>query len=518
MSTAGIFNTSNFAPRQVASSFSSKIYELMPNGTAPMLAFSSQVDKEVIKDVNHSWFFQEYVQPQATTTTALPATAPSAVSTFKVQDPGFLLEGMVLIAPGTLEQMLIVGIVGNDVAVRRGVGTTAPAALPAGVTLQSIGTAYEESSLRPLPQARSFTEASNITQIFRNTWAVSGTAKSILTQVGDGASATSKRDAMMFHMRDIEMSLLWGEKYKGTLKGQPLRKMNGIYSQIQEFAPQNIVQAPRVTTYDALEAMLDPMFNVVTDQMNMNDRLIFTDAVGANALSKLGRLYNNFITATPGQTKFGHRYTEFQVGRGNFKVMEHPLFNTMNFARGTMFVVDLSSISVGYLPGRETDYKDFNPNANSSSGIAQDNGIDAEGGAYLTEMTVVMRAPMANGIITGLCEVGVPCSPCVTNIYGSIEVDTPCLSGKVQPNTTHVVTVKSKPSSPVQVSTPTGIQNLVTDANGVATFNYVVGTNETYIFSVLPSGAIDNIIYAPSVASICVEQPCKEVLLPEQEC
>ena len=297
--------------------------------------------------------------------------------------------------------------------------------------------------------------------------------------------------------------------------------MGGIYSMLQQYAPQNIVQAPRTTTYDALEAMLDPMFNVVTDQSQMNDRIIFGDSTFVSAISKLGRLYAKesgiSMTMTNGANRFGQRFTEFSVGRGNFKVMEHPLFNTLPFTRGMGMVVDLSSLSVAYLTGRKTDYKDFNPNANSTSGVAQDNGIDAQGGAYLTEMTVCVEAPLANGIIMGLCDVGISCAPCATNVYGSIEVDKPCLSGQIAPNSSVVVTVKSKANTLVKVQTPTGIIEVTTDATGKGTFNYTVGTNESYIFSVLPRG-IDNIVYSPASASVCVEQPCKVVVAPEQEC
>lgn len=521
MSTAGIFNTSNFAPKQLKPSFSSKILKLMPNGSAPLFAMTSQLREETITNVDHTWFFSEYVQPQVVTTSAIPAAAQNAVSTFTVQDTAFMMEGMVLIVPGTMEQLLIVGIVGNKIAVRRGVGTTAAAAVPSGVTLVSIGTAFEESSLRPLPQVGSYTEGSNTTQIFRNTWGISGTAKSLLAQVGDGQMATNMRDAAMYHARDIETSILFGEKYKGTFKGQPLRKMGGIYSMLQQYAPQNIVQAPSTTTYDALEAMLDPMFNVVTDQSQANDRLIFGDSTFVSAISKLGRLYSKesgiSMTMAPGANGFGQRFTEFNVGRGSFKVMEHPIFNTLPFTRGMGMVVDLSSLCVAYLQGRKTDYKDFNPNANSTSGTAQDNGIDAQGGAYLTEMTVCVEAPQANGIILGLCDVGISCAPCVTNVYGSIEVDKPCLSGNVQPNTDVEVTVKSKANTLVKVQTQTGIREGTTDAAGVFKFSYTVGANESYIFSMLAT-AIDNIVYSPASASVCVEQPCKVVLAPENEC
>lgn len=517
MSTTGIFNSSNFTPKQVAPSFSSKLLQMMPNGTAPLLAFSSQLQETTLTNTRHSWFFQDYLQPQAIITGTLPAAVQNAVTTIATADAGSISEGMVLVVDGTMEQVLVVGVVGDAIAIRRGVGTTAPATAAAGTVLTQVGTAFEESSLRPMPQTRSMVEAHNITQIFRNTWAVSGTAKSILTQVGDGAAATNMRDAMMFHGRDIELALLFGEQYSGTLKGQPLRKMGGIRSLIEQYAPQNIVQAPKVTTYDDLEVMLDPLFNVVTDQSNVNDRLIFTDSVGANALSRLGRQLG-VLQIQQGQTAFGQRFTSFSAGRGQFKVMEHPLFNTLGFAKGMMFVVDLSSMSVGYLNGRKTDYKEFNPNANSSSGVSQDGGIDAQGGAYLTELTCLINAPAANGLILGLCDVGVRTQVTVANTFGSLVVDRPCLAGKVQAGDVVNLTVKSVASTGIKVMTPTGQITITTNAQGVGTATYTAGSSETQVFEIVPNAAITGVTYSPAHASICVDQGCSQVFPAEAEC
>ena len=517
MSTTGIFNSSNFQPRQVAPSFSSKLLQLMPNGTAPLLAFSSQLQSETLRNTKHSWFFQDYLQPSCIITSTLPSAAQNAVTTIGTADASTMLEGMVLVVQDTWEQVLVVGVTGDTISIRRGVGTTSPSTATSGTVLTQISNAYEESSLRPMPQTRSFVEAENITQIFRNTWAVSGTAKAMLTQVGDGAQASNMRDAMMFHGRDIELALLFGERYQGTLKGQPLRKMAGIKSLIEQYAPQNIMQAPRVTTYDDLEQMLDPLFNIVTDQGNPNDRLIFTDSVGANNLSKLGRTLG-VLQIQQGQTVFGQRFTSFSAGRGQFKVMEHPLFNTIPLARGMLMAVDLSSMQVGYLEGRKTDYKEFNPNANSASGISQDGGVDAQGGAYLTELTALINAPAANGIIMGLCEVGKKTIVEVANTWGSLSVDHPCLAGKVQVGAIVVITVKSVASSTIHVQTPTGVVAITTNTSGIGTANYTVVAQEVQTFEIVADPAITGVTYTPNNASVCVDMTCVTLPGVEAEC
>jgi hypothetical protein len=408
-----------------------------------------------------------------------------------------------------MEQVLVAGVTGDQVAMRRGVGSTAPRTLPIASEAYSMGSAFEESSLRPLPLTRSLRDVENITQIFRNTWAVSGTVKSLMMQIGDGQDAESKKDATGFHARDIEQGLIFGEKYSGVWKGQPLRKMDGIISFIKQYAPQNYVQAPNVLTYDILEDMLDPLFDVVTDMKNKNDRVLFVDSHARRAISKLGRLSGN-IELMPGQTKFGHSFQSFTTSRGEFTMLEHPMFNTLPVSKGMMLALDLSSMKLAYMAGRNTDYKEFNPNANSASGVAQDNGIDATGGAFLTEVTMQMSAPNANGVIFGIKEVAEDVRIAAPTTYaGSISLDNPCISGKVAPGSVVVITISgAAPSTAIPIATATGIVTINVDAAGTGTANYTVGTMPTYQFTVLQSAGNINTRFQPASISACVEQPC----------
>lgn len=514
MSTLGIFNSSNVAPNQVKPSFSKMIYEQMPGGQATLFGVTSRLNNETLNHWKHSWSFKDYMQPMIRLLQALPPAASGATTVVAAEDAGNIIEGMVLLFADSMEQTLVVGVTGNQVALRRGAGITAPRALPAGSEAYSIGTAFEESSLRPLPLTRSLRDVDNITQIFRNTWATSGTVKAMQMQVGDGQTAESKADATMFHARDIEQAIIFGERYQSVWKGQPHRKMDGLISFIKQNAPQNYVQAPNVLTYDALEEMLDPLFDVVTDNKNKNDRLLLVDSQARKAISKLGRLSGN-IQLMPGQSKFGHSFDGFKTSRGEFTMLEHPLFNTLPFAKGMMLAVDLSSMKLAYMEGRNTDYKDFNPNANSTSGVAQDNGIDAQGGAFLTEVTMCVEAPNANGVIFGVREVG--CTPCVAApeiFHGCVTVNKPCQQGEVDPGTEVVITITgAAPSSTVPVATPTGVIQITLNAQGTGTANYIVGSQPVYQFTAVQSAGNINTVWQPASVSVCVKQPCDGVEL-----
>ena len=517
MSTLGIFNTSNFAPTQITPSFASVIHENYPNGSAPLLGITSRIPKQgaPVTSIKHSWYMKNFFLPNCTVSVPVAASAgQGTLAQITVVEADSIIEGMVLMVESTYEQVLVQGVSGNVVTVRRQAGSTPGRAIAAGTKLYSIGTAFEESSLRPLPVGQSYMSADNITQIFRNSWAVSGTAAAVALQVGTSQVATSLRDAGMQHALDIEKSILFGEKYEGTLKGQPLRKMSGIKSFIETYAPQNVMQAPKYLTYDALEEMTAPMFNIVTDNMNSNDRLLFTDNVGMAALSKLGRSMG-IREYTGKETAFGMAFTSFVTSHGTFQVMTHPLFNTMPM-RGMMMFLDLSSMELKHLQGRDTDYKEFNPNANSANGTAQDNGIDAKGGTYTSEITLEVHAPAANAIIYGVCEIG--CAPCVpvTNDNGSISVDKPCPT-MVDPNSAVVVTVKGKANTTVKVVTPNSIVDVALNASGTGTLNYTVGTMSNYYFAIVADPA-STTIYQPAMASVCVKQGCEPTVQVEQEC
>jgi hypothetical protein len=98
-----------------------------------------------------------------------------------------------------------------------------------------------------------------------------------------------------------------------------------------------------------------------------------------------------------GQTSYGLKFSSFNIARGSFNMIEHPLFNTNPDWAKQAVVVDLSTFRVAYLGGRKTKKEDFN-----MAGQAVDNGIDAVGGTITSELTCVVKNPPANAWIKDL--------------------------------------------------------------------------------------------------------------------
>src|SRR3546814_4037873 len=72
----------------------------------------------------------------------------------------------------------------------------------------------------------------NYTQIFRNGWAISGTAKAVKFLTGSKL-AHNKKMCASYHAEDMERTFLWGKKTITTLNGKQFRLTDGVVQQIE---------------------------------------------------------------------------------------------------------------------------------------------------------------------------------------------------------------------------------------------------------------------------------------------
>ncbi len=399
--TTGIFSTSGFATDLAQKSFAGMITRLMPNGQAPLFGMTSMLPSETAVQIEHGFFTKTMLFPEMTLNGAI---ASGAVTVFTVTSTLNLVPGMVMEADSTKEHILINAIIsGTQVSVTRGVGTVAAGAIADLVKLFQVGNAYEESSLRPNALQINPVRITNLTQIFRNTWALSGSAQATQVIAGESNVAENRQDCAGFHAADMEKALFFGQKFQGTRNGQPFRTMDGlinIVSNLTFYPPSysavNVFTAGATTNYTQLQGFLDPVFNQSTDPKVGNERVIFAGGQARRVLNDIGRLNATYFLQN-GQNSYGLQFAEFRIARGTFRVIEHPLFNSNSSWSKMAVAVDLSTFRVAYLGGRKTKREEFNQN-----GMVVDNGIDAVGGSLLTEMTCVVKNPPANAVIFNL--------------------------------------------------------------------------------------------------------------------
>jgi len=398
----GIFTTTNLTQDLAKKSFAGMITRLMPNGQAPLFGMTSMLQSDTAVQTEHGFFTKTMLFPQF----QVSAAGQTALdTTFTVVSTAQLLPGQIHRIDSTGENVIVNSVISpTQITVTRGVGTVVGTIIAANIFAYQVGNAFEESSLRPNSLIINPVRITNLTQIFRNTWAISDTVRATQMIAGDTNVAESRQDCAAFHAADIEKMLFWGQKSQGTRNGQAFRTADGLISIVGNISyypaymgSVNITTASATTNYTQLEAMLDPVFNQTTDPKVSNERVLFVGGAAKRVLTAIGRL-NSIYQMVDGATNYGLQFSTFKTSRGTFRVIEHPLFNSNVSWQKMAVAVDLSTFNVAYLGDRKTQNKEFNQDGSE----ANDNGIDAVGGTLTTEMTCVVKNPPANSIIYGL--------------------------------------------------------------------------------------------------------------------
>lgn len=400
MST-GIWNSGTFTTDLAAKSFASMITRLMPNGQAPLFGLTSMLATETAVQVEHGFFTKTMLFPMVNLDAAV---ANATDQTFTVASTANILPGMLLRAETTKEVVLVNEVNSStSITVQRGVGSVAAAAIADNVNLYQVGNAFEEASVRPNALAINPVRITNLTQIFRNTWSLSRSAEATQVIAGETTVAENRQDCAAFHAADIEKALIFGQKSQGTRNGQPFRTMDGLINIVSNltyyppsYAAVNVTTAGATTNFTQLETALDPCFNQSTDPKVGNERILFVGGEAKKVINNIGRLNATYYIQN-GATSYGLQFGMFNIARGMFRMIEHPLLNSNAEWSRYAIAVDLSTFRTAYLGGRKTKREEFNMN-----GQVVDNGIDAVGGTLTTEMTCVVKNPPANALITNL--------------------------------------------------------------------------------------------------------------------
>ena len=391
---SGIFNTSLNPAELNTRSFAGSILRLFPNGSAPMFALSSQSGKSSAKASTHG-YFSKTMTFIFTTSTAADA---SGAATLNLASTAGMLPGMTLFNMVTTEVVRILTVVnGTSITATRGFGRTIGTVTANGQKWIQIGTAYEEGSARPTARQLSTTYIPNYTQIFRNAWGLTDTARASMAEQGYSNVAESRKDCSMFHAVDIEGAIIWGQPKAPATgpNGQPIHATQGVIDAMEQYCPQNTNAAGGTTTYDQLIQLLEPAFAYSTDLTNPKEKVVFGDAQAMRVLNAIG-VKSGQVQLTTAETSFGMHFTKFKFYKGTVNLVEHPLMNGLGL-QGTALIMDMPALKLAYLEGRDTKAEEY-----GAGGKLVENGTDGIGGSLTTELAVELINPYSCGIITGL--------------------------------------------------------------------------------------------------------------------
>ena len=393
---AGIFNTSQNPFQLNARSFAGTILRRRPNGSAPLFGMTALTGDSKAKASTHGYFSKTLVFSRL----VLTAESLAADGSLDVADSSGVVPGMVFQNLRTSEVVRILTVSSAlGVTVTRAYGRIAAADMNDTDVLVCIGNSHEEGSPRPGARSIQAVYVANYTQIWRNSWALTDTARASYAEQGYSNIAESKRDCMDFHSLDIESSLFFGQPYMNTYNGQPIHATQGIIDAVRQYAPANVDAFTGPVSYDDLVDAITPCWTYSTDVGDPTTRVAFCDSVAMATLQKIGKEYGE-VTLTQKETAYGMVFSEFRFFKGRVMLKEHPLFNGMGVTPGLMVLVDVPAVKMAYMDGRKFLQENYQPSSSAANSVGT--GVDSQGGSITTEAAVELINPSACGVFTGL--------------------------------------------------------------------------------------------------------------------
>ena len=371
---AGLRGTGDWGVDERPKDFRENILFFNPNGEAPIFALSSKAGKRVVKDPEFAWWCEGNALVRLQTT-APTYTATDTLLTVQSLDPTGTTLGsnygtathlkpgdLLMIEPATetaiyAPEMVEVDNVLSDsqLTVKRGAAGSTAGTIGASSWLTLIGSSYAEGTGAPKAVSRNPTKFFNYTQIFKNTYELTGTADHTKVRTGDPWSNDKKRKAYD-HSRDIEMSILFGRRSETTGdNGKPKRTMGGLRTFIP--AANTVIFPNGPVAPNSIIDALAPVFDFNTGAGDT--RVMF---VGNAAAMEMGKIFNSAtnvrINSTERVKVYGIHFQELLLPQGRILIKTHPLMSRHGVYRKSAFVLDFDAIKWAPLEGRDTKTND----------------------------------------------------------------------------------------------------------------------------------------------------------------
>jgi hypothetical protein len=390
MAIQGIFASNQGIVGERQGDFASAVLMTNPTGNAPFLAMSAGMNKEEAADTVFTWFEDVYHAGRAA------CVSGGTTTTVVVDDGSFYTPNTILLVEETGEHLFVTAVAGNSLTVVRGLANTAIVSITSSHNVQKIGNAFEEASGMPTAVTQQGAPRMNYTQIFRNGWAISGTAKAVKFLTGNKL-AYNKQMCAMYHAEDMERSFIWGKKAITTLNNKQFRLTDGVLAQIEQNGG-TVLSAATDSGAGAvagelsrgdLESFIKDIFIYNVKGMP-NERIAFC---GNNVLEVLNRMA--FLDGTynfqQGETKLGIAITTIMTPFGTLKLMTHPLMSENPVWNREMYVLHPGGITKKVL--RDTNQEGYDKNG------LRIQGKDADEGVITTEAGIAVKGARTMGIL-----------------------------------------------------------------------------------------------------------------------
>lgn len=390
MSVRGIFASHSGIVGDRQQDLAGRVLMTMPGGSAPLLALSSGMPSERASDTAFSWIEDSHI----TGNTTVNGTVNSSATSVVVGDANVWTPNTIIMNEVTGEHILITAISGNTCTIVRGIGGTTAATLTNNDTLQSIGTAHAEGSGKPDPVAQRGQSITNYVQIFKNGWAITGTAEAIDFTTGSQL-ALNKEQCFAYHAEDIERAFLWGKKDVRVISNKQLRLTNGVLAQISQSG--GLVEAANIggsgqMSLKGLQNFFRRIFDYRVKGMP-NERIAFTGS-GVVELIQNMALRDGTYNIEANETSWGIQIVKLNFFNGSVTLMVHPLMIENAIWQKELYVLHPGLIKKRVL--RDSWSEEFSPKKQNNA------GLDATEGYLAIEMGVETKGARTMGVMTNI--------------------------------------------------------------------------------------------------------------------
>lgn len=392
---AGLRGTGDWGTDERPKDFRESILFYNPNGTAPIFALTGKAGKKTVTDPQFFWWSEPNTLWHGITNGTMLSTDTTV--TINSVDPTNATPGalwgtathlkqgdLLLVEPTadapqfgpTTQELIQVDSVLSDTqfTVLRGAGGSTAAGIGNAVGLSLIGSAFAEGTGAPRAVTRNPIKYTNFTQIFKDTYELTGTVTETFARTGDPWSNDKKRK-MFDHARAVEEAILYGFPSE-TIgpNGKPMRTMGGL----RQFIPGNTSAPtspinnttvwtvggtvgtntpPTPTTVFSLLDAIEPVFDIDTE--GGDTRIMFAGNQAIVELNKVIQSSTNLRINFSQEIKiYGLDFKELILPRGRILMRSHPLLSRHPLYKKSAFLLDFASVKYVCLKGRDTRTRD----------------------------------------------------------------------------------------------------------------------------------------------------------------
>lgn len=318
-------------------------------------------------------------------------------TTLEISNPGPVTENLVFMVPETGELLLVTGVSGCYIRVKRGFGCSPKCDILAGCELVRISTTFEENSDPPQGHYGNPIPQSNLTMIVRTAWEASGTALANCYNFGDLQNHLQQH-ALTMHAQDKEKALLFMRRAHGHKGNRPWRTFDGIDAQL----PQNRLVSPMSGTDKlVIDLWLQKVYaNNIKGQPNERIFLGSNSAVAAiNSIATSSVQQTVEFGNMPSAKKHSFIVTSYETIYGSIKVFRHPCLTGRSLG-SRIYALHPAAIKMFHMRGRS--------NMVQNEGSTQEGNGSARGlrdgriSVITSEFSVAYRAPITGGVLTNV--------------------------------------------------------------------------------------------------------------------